>query len=340
MQTTAPLSRRRCMAGAGLLVLSAYLGPAMARAGTVRMSRPLLGTQIDIVAQGKLAARAADLALSEMARLEQLMSRYRNDSEVAALHRAAGRHPVDVSPETMAVLQQALTLSRESGGLFDITIGAYDGWSFKPGSPRLPSAQERREQRHLVDHRQLHLDPAKGQAQLMRRGMKLDLGGVAKLPILEAGMRVLKSHGLDGAMINGGGDVLVTGQLDGRDWRIGLRDPANPSGLLGTVSLTDGVVASSGDYERHFVLDGRHFHHVLNPETGLPAQGVRGVAMVARDVNQVNGRGAMAMLLGPDAAAQMLSKLPGTESVLVNGDGRRWLSSPGMARRLATPAAG
>ncbi|MFP5324520.1 MAG: FAD:protein FMN transferase, partial [Gammaproteobacteria bacterium] len=89
-----------------------------------------------------------------------------------------------------------------------------------------------------------------------------------------------------------------------------------------------------------FVLDGRHFHHVLNPETGLPAQGVRGVAMVARDVNQVNGRGAMAMLLGPDAAAQMLSKLPGTESVLVNGDGRRWLSSPGMARRLATPAAG
>ncbi|MFP5325006.1 MAG: DUF305 domain-containing protein, partial [Gammaproteobacteria bacterium] len=72
MQTAAPLSRRRCMAGAGLLVLSAYLGPAMARAGTVRISRPLLGTQVDIIAQGPLASHAADLAMSEMARLERL----------------------------------------------------------------------------------------------------------------------------------------------------------------------------------------------------------------------------------------------------------------------------
>ncbi|MFP5467334.1 MAG: FAD:protein FMN transferase [Gammaproteobacteria bacterium] len=338
MQTAAPLTRRRCMAGAGLLVLSAYLAPASARPGTVRVSRPLLGTRVDIVAQGQLASRAADLAMAEMARLERLMTRYRPDSEVAALQRAAGRHPVPVSPETQAVLLQALALSRESGGRFDVTIGAYDGWSFEPGRPRLPSHQERQQQAAFVDHRLLQIDPAAGQAQLMRPGMKLDLGGVAKLPILAAGMRVLRDHGLEGAMVNGGGDVLVTGQLDGRDWRIGLRDPVNPAGLLGTVALRDGVVASSGDYERSFVSNGRRYHHVLDPETGLPAQGVRGVAMVSSDVASVNGRGAMAMLMGPDAARPMLSGLHGVDSVLVDGQGKHWHSSPAMAQRLVAQA--
>lgn len=339
MHTAASLSRRHCLAGAGLLVLTSYLSPAVAQPATARVSRPLMGTRVDIVAQGPQASRAADLAMAEMARLERLMSRYRADSEVAALHRAAGRQPVRVSPETLAVLQQALALSRESDGRFDVTIGAYDGWSFEPGHPRLPTARERQQQAMKVDHRLLEVDPASGQARLLRPGMKIDLGGVAKLPILEAGMRVLKDHGLEGAMINGGGDVLVTGQFDGRDWRIGLRDPVNPSDLLGTVSLDSGVVASSGDYERSFVRNGQRYHHVLDPETGLPVRGVRGVAMIARDVASVNGRGAMAMLLGPDAARRMLAGASGVDSALVDEQGHRWHSSPAMVQRLSRSAA-
>ena len=336
MQTAAHLTRRRCLSGAGLLVLSAYFSPSMAGSGIVRLSRPLLGTRIDIVAQGAQASLAVERAMAEMTRLERLMSRYRADSEVAALHRASGRHPVKVSPETMAVLQQAVALSRDSGGRFDVTIGAFDGWSFEPGRPRLPSAQEREAQRGLVGHQYLRLDSASGQAQLMRPGMKLDLGGVAKLPILEAGMRVLVAHGLDGAMLNGGGDVLVNGQFNGRDWRIGVRDPIDPSKLMGSIAVRDGVVASSGDYERSFVRDGKRYHHVLDPDTGLPASGVRGVAMIARDTKSLNGRGAMAMLLGPDGARSMLAQLRAVESVMVDDLGRRWYSAASLAGRLAS----
>lgn len=333
MSHTGTLSRRDCIAGLGLLSIAGFIRPALARSDVARTSQILMGTRIDLVAQGPAAQLAIDNALSEMARLQALMSRYRDDSEVAALQRAAGKHAVRVSPETMAVLLQAQSLSRASRGAFDVTVGAYDGWSFAPGQARLPSSEELRQQGHLVDHRLLELDPASGEARLKRAGMKLDLGGVAKLPILAAGMQVLKLHEINGAMINGGGDVFVTGQLDGRDWRIGLRDPMKPSQLLGTVTLKEGMVASSGDYERSFLRGGRHYHHLLNPHTGMPVTGVRGLAMIAQRVDQVNGLGAMAMLIGPEQARTMLSSTPGVDSLLVDAQGKRWHFA-GMQARL------
>ena len=103
----------------------------------------------------------------------------------------------------------------------------------------VPPADEIARELPLVDYRQLVLDEKKSTAYLRLRGMRIDLGGIAKLPILQAGMRVLKDHGIRNAMLNGGGDVLVSGQLQGRDWRIGLRDTLAPERILGTVHLRE-----------------------------------------------------------------------------------------------------
>jgi thiamine biosynthesis lipoprotein len=188
-----------------------------------------------------------------------------------------------------------------------------------------------------VNHRHLVLDPVNRRARLLHAGARVDLGGVAKLPILQAGMAVLQAHGLDGAMLNGGGDVLVTGQLLGRDWRIGLRDPRAPERLLGTLELSDGVVASSGDYERAFSVQGKRYHHVLDPRTGLPTQGVRGVALLARSSQAVNGWGATAMLLGAAKGQGLLAGLPSVASLVVNAQAQTWMSS-GMRDQLKPSA--
>lgn len=331
------LDRRRCLTGLGLLATGMFVRPALASPLVQRASRDLLGTRIDIVAQGKHASKAMALAFTEMARLECLMSRYRGDSEISALNRSAGLTGVDVSPETFAVLQRGLQLAQLSDGAFDITIGGYQGWSFDPTSPRLPSDAQLMRERVLVNHRYLVLDPKRQQAHLLRAGVKVDLGGVAKLPILQAGMQVLQAHGLDGAMLNGGGDVLVTGQLLGRDWRIGVRDPRSPERVLGTLELSDGVVASSGDYERAFMVQGKRYHHVLDPRTGLPTQGVRGVAMLARTTQVVNGWGATAMLVGAAKGQRLLSGLPRVESLMVDAQGETWMSA-GMRDQLQLSA--
>ncbi len=333
MMTPTLLDRRRCVAGLGLLATSLFVRPALASPHVQRASRDMLGTRIDIVAQGKQANQAMALAFAEMARLERLMSRYRPDSEISALNRSAGQAAVEVSPETLAVLQRGLQLARLSDGAFDITIGGYQGWSFDPAKPRLPSTAQLLHERALVNHRHLVLDPAKRQARLLRAGARVDLGGVAKLPILQAGMAVLQAHGLDGAMLNGGGDVLVTGQLLGRDWRIGVRDPRAPERVLGTLELSDGVVASSGDYERAFTVRGKRYHHVLAPRTGLPTQGVRGVALLARSSQAVNGWGATAMLLGAAKGQSLLAGLPGVASMVVDAQAQTWMSA-GMRDQL------
>jgi thiamine biosynthesis lipoprotein len=337
MMTPLLPDRRRCLAGLGLLATGLFVRPALASPHVQRASRELLGTRVDIVAQGRQASQAVALAFTEMARLERLMSRYRPDSEVSALNRSAGQAAVEVSPETLAVLQRGQQLARLSDGAFDITIGGYQGWSFDPANPRLPSAAQLLRERALVNHRHLVLDPVNRRARLLHAGARVDLGGVAKLPILQAGMAVLQAHGLDGAMLNGGGDVLVTGQLLGRDWRIGLRDPRAPERLLGTLELSDGVVASSGDYERAFTLQGKRYHHVLDPRTGLPTQGVRGVALLARSSQAVNGWGATAMLLGAAKGQGLLAGLPSVASLVVDAQAQTWMSS-GMRDQLKPSA--
>ena len=306
-----------------------------------RASRPLMGTRVDIVAAAAHHGDAPALrsamqqAFVEMERLEALMSRYRADSDVARLAAAAGRHPVAVAPEVMAVLHSAQRLHRDSGGAFDATVGALRAWRFEPGSQAVPQAADIAHALRLVDMRHLHLDARAGTAYLARPGMALDLGGVAKLPILQAGLRVLESAGVGDALINGGGDVLAIGQMpQGRPWRVGVRDPLAPAQLLGVLALQGrGVVASSGDYERGFVRHGRRLHHVLNPRTGWPTEGVPGVALQARDVEAVNGWGTALMVQGPSAAPAWSARHPGIEALVASADGTRW-TSPGMAAAL------
>ncbi len=330
--------RRALVRGAAsvpLLATAMFVRPALADPSVTRASRRLLGTRVDIVVQDSChaAAQAAmSAAFAEMARLERLMSRYRPDSQVNALQRAAGRHAVRVAPELMAVLQAAAAVSARSRGAFDITVGAFTGWRFGADGNRLPDAAELARERPLVDYRQVRLDARRGTAMLARPGMRLDLGGIAKLPILDAGMQVLRRHGLANAMINGGGDVLAMGQLQGRDWRIGLRDPLAPARLQGVLQVRDAVVASSGDYERCFVSGGRRYHHVLDPATGLPSAGPHGVTLVAPTVAAVNGLGAALMVAGQTAWVRLAGGSAGIDGLIV-GDGGRWMSA-GMAQRL------
>lgn len=306
-----------------------------------RVSRPLMGTQLDLCAHGPDAAmldQAVEAAYLEMGRLSNLMSRYRPDSRVNALRLSAGLQPVRVEPEMLAVLQMAQTLSRHSGGAFDVTVGAFAGWDFDPVHPAIPAAHQLASERLLVDHRDLQIDAAASTAYLRRRGMRIDLGGIAKLPILQAGMSVLRQHGVAGAMINGGGDVLVHGRLQGRRWRIGLRDPRAPQSLLGLIELDEGFVAASGDYERCFVRAGRRYHHVLDPRSGEPTHGPRGVVLVSTRLSDINGLGTAIMVAGERAGRQWLAQRQGVDALIVRPDAPPWLNAGMQARLRAGPA--
>jgi thiamine biosynthesis lipoprotein len=309
--------------------------PATANAARVDETRALMGTAVQVSAEGASEASlraAVGEAFAEMARLSAMMSHYEATSVVSEIGRAAGRHPVAVPPELMQVLRMAQAVSRGTQGAFDATIGALSGWRFRPDDPRLPAAAEIERQRALVDYRHLVLDERKGTAFLEKRGMRLDLGGIAKLYILRAGLARLEGRS-ERALVNGGGDVAAWGARDATPWRVGIRDPRAPAKLLGVVELTRGFVASSGDYERYFVREGVRYSHILDPRTGRPAHGPRGVTLVSKRLEDVAGYGVAIMVLGAGEAKRLARERPGLDALVVDEHGELW-TSPGMRKRF------
>lgn len=337
------LTRRRMALALPLLGGAAWLPSAFANASAavLREHKTLMGTQLTLVAEGENEAvvRAAMAqAWREMERLTALMTRYAPTSTVSAINRAAGRNAVAVPAEVMAVLHNAQNLAAQTDGAFDITVGALQAWHFDRGQNTLPAAADIEVQRQLVGFRGLTLDTQAGIARLQRSGMAIDLGGVAKLPILEAGMQTLQRHGVRNALLNGGGDVLLIGQLRGHPWRVGLRDPRAPEKVLGVLALQgQHIVASSGDYERFFMAQGERQHHILDPHTGWPTHGPHGVSLLARDAASVNGLGTAMMVLGGQKARALLESQPGVQALVAERDQSLW-QTPGMVAALQKTA--
>lgn len=336
---TLPDPGRRRVAGlAGLAVLASawpHAGrAAMADAAVMRLrdTRTLMGTQVDVLVEGDdaEALRAAVAhAFGVMERQAALMSHYSASSGTAAIGLAAGLQPVRTAPELMTVLRRAQAVAHRTGGAFDVTVGSAGRWHFDARQPRLPSREEVAQGLPLVNWRDLQLDGAAGTAMLRRRGMRLDLGGIAKLPILEAGMSALRDAGIERALLNGGGDVLAIARDDQPAWRVGVRDPRRPVQVLGVLALRRGVIASSGDYMRCVERAGQRYHHVIDPRTGYPSQGAHGVTLLAESVDDVNGLGAAAMVMSDNAARTLFELMPGVQALVVRRDGSLW-ATPGL----------
>jgi thiamine biosynthesis lipoprotein len=291
-----------------------------------------MGTAVEIVAQSEDEAvlrSAVEAAYREMNRLSDMMNHHDPGSVVSAINDAAGVRGLAIPAELGEVLRSARRLSQRSRGAFDVTVASLRGWRFRPDDPRLPGTEEIARQLPLVNWRNLHLDG--NTAYLAKKGMRMDLGGIAKLYILEAGVHVLERSGIRRLLVNGGGDVLA--RSNGAPWRVGVRDPRAPDNLLGAIQLARGIVASSGDYERYFERDGRRYHHILDPRTGYPSQGPRGVTLVAERLEAVNGLGVAIMVLGKDEGARLVEATPGLDALIVERGGRVWMSK-GMRARL------
>jgi thiamine biosynthesis lipoprotein len=314
-------------------------GDEAARLPQYADSRPLMGTVVSMTVEGprrELLEQGVNDAYREMSRLSDMMNHYNPESVVSQINRQAGALPVTVPRELMEVLVMARKVSERSEGAFDITVGSLKLWRFDPENPGMPSPYKIRQALPLVNFRHVILNDKNRTVMLKQHGMRMDLGGIAKLYVLNAGMEMLKRRGITRAMINGGGDVVVMGSHQGRPWRIGIRHPRRGDALLGTVELTRGWVVTSGDYERYFFRDGKRYHHILDPRTGYPTEGPQQVTLVANDFEQVNGYTLAIMVRGKEWGRTLIAQEPGVYGVIVDREGQLW-SSPSMETSGSLP---
>jgi FAD:protein FMN transferase len=257
------------------------------------------------------ADKAADAVIAEMKRLDAVMTTWTPDSEVSRVNTAAGDKPVVVSEETFAVIERAQDIAKRSGGVFDITVGAFKGlWKFDQDMDgSLPSPADVKKRLALIGYQQLVLDKAKKTVFLRKKGMSITLGGIAKGYAVDRCVKLLHDLGFTNFMMQAGGDMYVAGKKGADPWKVGIRDPRSAKGEYFTIApIEDHSFSTSGDYERGFVKDGVRYHHILDPRTGQPAHASRSVTIRARDAFTADAWSKVMFILGPQASLKLIER--------------------------------
>ncbi len=273
-----------------------------------------MNTAVTQTVYGVDSARAALVAVREIQRLEDLLSRFRPDSDIGRLNTTRRPRPVRMHRDTVHVLAAALAISSLSDGAFDITAAPLVSlWSVTSADARIPTEDAIAQARALVDYRGLVVNQENRSAYLSGERQMVDLGGIAKGYAADRALHVLKRRGgISSAMVDLGGNVAVLGNKeDGTPWRVGIQDPDAARGeCLGFLSLQDESAVTSGDYERFFEAGGKRYHHIIDPRTGYPVEsGLRSVTVVSDSSMIADGLSTALFALGMENGLNMLQRL-------------------------------
>jgi thiamine biosynthesis lipoprotein len=235
------------------------------------------------------------------------------------------------------VLEAAAQASEWTGGKFDITFGALaEIWKFDHDQDNtVPDRGAIEARLPFVDYRLVQVDRTGGTAFISKAGARIHLGGIGKGYAVDRAAALMREHGLGDFLIQSGGDLYVAGQNGNVPWTLGIADPRNASaGAFATLEVRNGTVSTSGDYERFFIKDGVRYHHLIDPDRGMPATGVRSVTIVADSAMLADALSTGVFILGPAEGMKLIENLPRVEGVIVSSANQVLISS-GLKGRLA-----
>lgn len=289
-----------------------------------KQTRFMMDTFVTIYAVGPetVTSRAIDLALDRMQEVDTKFNMLNPQSLLYAFNHKG----VPISdPEILDVVRTALQVGDESDGAFDITVAPLiELWGFYGDSPHVPKKQEIED--CLTDIGYKYLTIRDGKLEKSNERVRIDLGGIAKGYAIREGAKVLKEGGVTSALIDAGGDVYALGRKGRKPWNVGIKNPRGED-LLGYVEVEDLAVLGSGDYERCFFNEGKRYHHIFNPKTGYPAEGLTGITLIYPDPMVADAWNTALFVLGPEKGLEVLEKMPGMETIMVTTSGEILYSS-------------
>ena len=265
-----------------------------------------MDTVMNLTAYGKDADAALTEAEELLYHLDALLDRHDADSAVSALNRSSYTEDTTL----VQLIQDAIYLSEETGGAFDPTLApVLEAWGFGTESPRVPSDDELAELLERCGTENISVSEGTTSVSLTPDA-QIDLGGIAKGYAGDCVKEIFENHGCTG-VIDLGGDVVFAGMKeDGSPWRIAIKDPNNPSDFLGTLSVSNEcAVVTSGVYERNFTENGVTYHHIIDPETGRPAEsGLVSVTVICGYGEAADALSTALFVMGADNAEKLCRK--------------------------------
>ncbi|MFA5411568.1 MAG: FAD:protein FMN transferase [Candidatus Omnitrophota bacterium] len=274
--------------------------------------RIIMGTFVKVTSPEK---KAAGIVFREIKRVENLLSKYKEDSEVAKLNRLG---KLKVSKETFYVIKKAKEFWQLTDGAFDITVAPLmDIWGFADKEYVIPGRKQLKKTLALVGSDKIILHDEDNLVEFKTPGMKIDLGAIAKGYAVDLAVKNLKADGITSCVISIGGQVYCLGTKSGKPWSVAIRNPDN-DGFAGYVGLTDKAISTAGNYEQYFTRGNKRYGHIFNPRTGYPAEsGITSVTVIASDGLTADALATAIFILGKEKGMSLLKNFPGVEAKII-----------------------
>jgi thiamine biosynthesis lipoprotein len=306
------------------LVVAALALPQVARAAWMNRTEAIMGTRVyvELWSEDPVKVDAAmEAVMTEMRRIDDLMSHYKPESQLSQINERANSEPVQVDKELFDLIKLSTYYSQITEGAFDITYASV-GYLYDYRKHIHPTEEQIKSALPAVNWRNMLLDESHHSVRFEHPGMRIDLGGIGKGYAVDRGIDILKARGITHALVTAGGDSRIIGDRLGRPWLVAIQHPDNPQKVVTRIPLTDSAVSTSGDYERYFDENGVRYHHIIDPHTGHSASKVRSATILAPTATQTDGMSKTAFVLGAEKTLEIINRMPEYDAVFVTPDGK------------------
>ncbi len=275
------------------------------------------------------ADQRIDLAVAEISRIETLLTTFNDDSQTNRINAQAGIAPVKVDEEVYRLIARSLKISELTQGAFDISYGSLDKrlWNFDVNMQALPDPETAKRSVRLINYRNVLLDEENTTVLLKEKGMRIGFGGIGKGYAADRAKLVLQNAGVSGGIVNAAGDLVTWGaQPDGRPWTIAIADPDRADTPFSTLNISNMAIATSGNYAKYAIINGKKYAHTIDPKTGLPVSGIKSVSIICPSAEFADAMATPVTVMGVRVGLDMINQLQHIACVIVDDHNRLFTS--------------
>ena len=273
----------------------------------------------------EIAEEHIDAAIDEIKRIEALLTTFSENSQTNLVNQQAGISPVRVDKEVFQLVQRSIRISELTQGSFDISYGSIDKslWNFDLSMKALPDKATAKASVRLINYKNILLDEADSSIFLKEKGMRIGFGGIGKGYAAEMAKSLLIKRGVKAGVVNAAGDLTTWGkQPDGKEWTVGIADPTIRDRSFSSICISNMAIATSGNYEKYVVIDGKKYSHTIDPKTGFPVTGIKSATIICPNAELADAMATPIMVMGVAVGLDLVNQLPNMACIIVDDANR------------------
>ena len=269
------------------------------------------------------ANESIELGIAEIKRIEKLLTTFSDDSQTNQININAGLSPVRVDREVFELIERSIKISNLTQGAFDITYGSIDKslWNFDINMTRLPDEGTALKSVRLINYKNVLLNEKDQTVFLKEKGMRIGFGGIGKGYAADRAKIIMRNNGAKNGIVNAAGDLITWGhQPDGKPWTIGIADPDNQLSAFSKLNISNAAIATSGNYAKYAIINGKKYSHTIDPKTGLPVTGIKSVTIICPSAELADAMATPVMVMGINVGMDMINQLDKMACIIIDDD--------------------